>query len=802
MQTRLPRARTHASNSGMDVIRPNGIIGSGPVRIDGVLKVTGKATYGADQHVAAPAFAFLCTSPIARGRITAIDCEPALEHPGVLAILTYENVGKALRPGKTMMEGGHLAQNGAPLRDDRIYFAGQIIGMVVAETLETAQAAAEALAFSFHEDKNPAATFDAKKAVTVKANALGEAELHAGDIEKGFAAAAVGLDAWYETPAQHHNPMELFQCTCAWTADVKDPNKCHLTVWESTQNVRGFQHGLAAMLRIQPAQVRVLSPYIGGAFGSRGELGHHTALTALAAQRLGRPVKLVATRRQGFTLRTFRAETRHHLRLGADAEGRLTALDHESWEICGRRDHFAVAGSDSTARLYACANVRTLVHNVEAERQAPGFMRAPPEVPYLFPLECGLDELSYQLKLDPVKMRRRNDTMVETVTHLPFTSRALLKCINQGADIFGWSGRPATPATMRDGNEFVGFGFASAMYPTQVGPAECRLTLRFTGDSPAVKAKPRATDLRATVEVGTHEIGTGIRTVIAQTAADLLGLSMEQIEVVIGDSALPAAPLSAGSNSTASVCSVVAKACEELRAKIAKAATADKHSPLHKLDANHIRLREGHALAQPPSSLTEGLATAVHRASKGKALVVNASNTPHGAPPLIGQAMIRRGKPIILGGSRLKDRMQFAFGAHFVEVRVDRSTGMVRVPRMVGVFAAGRIMNERTARAQLQGGQVWGVASALHEATELDRNLARHVNEDLAEYLLPVCADVGQVETIMLDEVDTQVNALGIKGVGELGVTGVNAAIANAVFHATGIRCRKLPIRVGDVNLP
>ncbi len=757
----------------MNLIHPNGMIGSDRRRIDGAAKVTGRALYGADQSVPGAAHAWLATAAIARGRIASIRQEEARAVPGVLEVLTFENVGKEIRPGKTMLDGGYMAHSVNPLGSDRVHFAGQIVGMVVAETAEAAEEAASALVFTYELDE-AAGGLSSPAAKQVKAKALGEAELSAGDVDEGLAGAAAVVDAWYETPAQHHNPMELFQATCAWEGD-------ELTVWESTQSVRGSQHGLAKQLGISPAKVRVLSPFIGGAFGSRGELGPYTSLVAVAAKRVGRPVKLVATREQGFTLRTFRAETRHHVRLGADREGHLTGLDHESWELTSRTDKFAVAGSDSTARLYACPNVRTKVWNVEADRQSPGFMRAPPETPYLFAMESAMDELAYKLDIDPLDLRRANETLIETVTGKPYTSRSLLQCIDKGAEVFGWAQRDRRPGRMRDGNDLVGLGYATAFYPTQVGPAECRVTL--------------TPDLRVRVEVGTHEIGTGIRTVIAQTASDLLGLPLEAVEVCIGDSRLPAAPLSAGSNSTASVCTVVAQACDKLRQRIARNIVVSKESPLYRAGVAAIGLIDGQAVA---GGKTEPLAIAVRRASRGRAMIQRATNTPHGAPPVIGPALIRRGKAIILGGSNLKDRMQFAFGAQFVEVRIDRGTGQMRVPRMVGVFAAGRIMNPRTARAQLSGGQVWGLSSALLEATEMDGPTARYVNKDLAEYLVPVAADIGTVETIMLDEVDHLVNPLGIKGVGELGVTGVNAAIANAVYHATGVRVRKLPIRIGD----
>ncbi|MBV9033318.1 MAG: xanthine dehydrogenase family protein molybdopterin-binding subunit [Acidobacteriaceae bacterium] len=752
-------------------IRTNGVIGSERARIDGMAKVTGQACYGADQLVTNPAYAYLATASIARGRIRKIESRLARSMPGVLDILTYENVGKAVKPGRHILSLGYMATALAPLRSNRIYFAGQIVAVVVAETFETAQAAAQALSIVY-KTKKPAATFDCSGVKEVKLKSMGEPELSAGHFDQAFAASPFTVDAWYETPAQHHNPLELFQTTCAWTGE-------QLTVWESNQNVRAYQHGLAQQLGLKPKNVRILSPFIGGAFGSRGELGQATALIALAAKRLNRPVKLVASRPQGFTLRTFRAETRHHLQLGADHEGRLTALSHESWELTSRTDRFALAGSDSTSRLYACPNVHTKVHNVEADRQTPGYMRAPPETPYLFPLESAMDELAYQFKMDPLELRRRNDTLVETVTGKPYTSRSLLRCMEAGAEAFGWSQRNPCPGSMRDGDDLVGWGYATAFYPTMMGPAECRVTL--------------TPDLRAIVEVGTHEIGTGIRTVIAQTAGDLLGIEVEAVEVRVGDSALPAVPLSAGSNSTASVCTVVAKACSALRRRIIKSALAAKDSSLHGAESSQVVLQKAWLEAK---TRAEPLGIAVRRAGRDKPMVESATNNPHGAPPLIGPALIRRGKPIIKGGAMLKDRMQFAFGAQFVEIHINRWTKQIRVPRMVGAFAAGRIMNPKTARSQLAGGQIWGMSAALLESTDIDHRTARYVNDNLADYQVPVNADITEVKTLMLDEQDVFVNPLGIKGVGELGITGMNAAVANAVYHATGIRCRKLPIRI------
>jgi xanthine dehydrogenase YagR molybdenum-binding subunit len=755
-----------------DLDRPAGI-GADVPRIDGRLKVTGGARYGSDMAVANPAYAVLVVSAIARGRIVAIDDGAARALPGVVEIMTYRNTAGRIRRGELFMRGsGYLGSTIQPLASDRIEHAGEIVAVVLADSFEIASDAARRIKIDYAAEP-PSAGFDSPGADTVAAKDVSKSheDPTVGDAEAAFAGAAVKLEADYATPTQHHNPIELFATTCAW-----DGGK--LTVWESSQNVYGFKNGVAQQLGIAPDDVRVVSPFIGGAFGSRGSLTQRTALIAEAARRLNRPVKLVATRDQGFTIATYRAETRHHVKLAAERSGKLVALVHEGWEVTSRRDDYMVSGTDASTRLYACPNIASKVSIVHADRATPGFMRSPPELPYLFPIESAMDELADALDIDPVELRRLNDAPFEPIKHLPYTSRRLMPCFDAAAKAFGWNRRNPRPQSMRDGDWLIGWGCAAAMYPTQIAAATARVALSAQG--------------QAKVQTASHDIGTGAYTAIALTAAGRLGVPLDRVVVELGDTELPPAPVSGGSNSTASVCNVVAKACDEIRDRIAAAAVRANDGPFAGGDAGTLTLADG-KLADGNGN-AEPIGTAIRRTGSG-AIEVYAENVPDGVPA-DAVAKLYDGQSRLAGGARLKDRIEFAFGAEFVELRVHRLTREIRCPRIVGAFAAGTIVSPKTAESQLMGGLIWGISSALHEATEIDRRAARYYNTDLAEYLVPVNADIGEVEVIMLPEEDREVNPLGIKGIGELANVGTNAAVANAVHHATGIRVRELPIRL------
>jgi xanthine dehydrogenase YagR molybdenum-binding subunit len=739
------------------------LFGSPVSRIDGVAKVTGAARYASDERVANPVFAYFVTSRIARGRIGAFKLESAQSVAGVLDILTHENVRDQTKPS-VGPDGGPTTTT---LESDRIWHAGQIIAIVLADTYEAAREAAHKVEVVYIPEP-ASASFDSLGTETEPHKPQKGPDPNKGDAAAAFAAAAVKFEARYATPTQHHNAIELFTATCVWDGPK-------LTIYEPSQFMWGTKNGVAKQLDVDPANVRAISRYIGGAFGSKGP-NPRTAWIALAARRLNRPVKLAPTRDQGFTIATYRAETRQHIKLGATPEGRLTAFLHEGWEVTSRPSGYNVAGVESTARMYACPNIATAVNVVHADRSTPGYMRAPPETPYMFALESAMDELAYELKMDPIELRRINDTQTDPVDGLPFSSRSLMQCFDQAAAQFGWRNRNPLPGSMRDGDWLVGFGCATACYPSNVGPAAARVSLTADG--------------KAIVGIAGHEIGTGAYTVVAITAARSLGLKVADVTVHMGDSELPPLMIAGGSNNAASAANVVAKACEELRQRIAKAAILAADSPFRGVDPDTLHLSDGRL--SDDAGRSEPLSAAVSRA--GHRLEVYTENVPQGLPA-DAVASMAKGKPTMLGGAGRKDVAAFAFGAHFVEVRVHSRTREIRVPRVVSAFAAGTIVNPITAHSQFMGGAIWGLSSALLEETVLDIGSARYVNNNLADYLIPVNADVPSVEIIMVAENDEHVNPLGIKGIGEIGIVGMNAAVANAVFHATAKRIRDLPIR-------
>jgi xanthine dehydrogenase YagR molybdenum-binding subunit len=725
---------------------PQANMGEPAPRVDARQKVTGEARYASDFPVANPAYAVLVTSAIAKGRLVGLDIEAAKAVPGVLDILTQDNTGE-LKEVKFGSGGGGASTSIQKLGPD-IAHEGQIIAVVVADTFEAAREGAYLVKASYAADA-PSASFGSPGVTEEDVTKVSERHKHmpqAGDAEQALAGADVVLDAEYGTPTQHHNPIELFTTTCAW-------DDGHLTVYEPSQFVYGLKNGLAKKMGIDAEKVRAVSPYVGGAFGSKGQFTPRTGLVALAARRLNRPVKLVASRKQGFTIATYRAETRHRVRLGARHDGKLVGYSHEGWEITSRPDPYAVAGVAESAHLYAFGAVATHVDIVHADRNTPGFMRSPPVVPYIYALESAMDELAVKLNIDPVELRRINDTTQDPITGKPYSSRSLMKCYDAAAEAFGWSRRKAQVGAMRDGDWLIGLGCATAVYPTHVGVCTARVRLLANGET--------------RVQVAVHEIGNGAYTVIAQMAAERLGVPLSSVSVEVGDSSLPPGSVAGGSNTTASSCSTVLKACDAILAKLGVAG----QSP-----------RNPQALADQFKQLGVG------------AIEEYAEFIPPGVSPDAVQKLYA-GTSTQTGGHEAA-KLMYAMGAEFVEVRINARTREVRVPRMVGAFAAGRIMNTRTARSQLMGGMIWGISSALHEATEVDPRTARYVNDNLADYLIPVNADVDQVDIILVPEQDDFVNPAGVKGIGELANVGTAAAVANAVYHATGIRIRQLPIRI------
>lgn len=723
-------------------------------RVDGRLKVTGKAGYSAEIPQANIAYAVLVGSAIASGKITSIDTSVAEKSGGVIAILTHLNATKFTKL-PTFSTGGAAADNRLPLADGTIYHSGQYVAVVVADTFEQATHAASLVQVSY-DQKTPLTDLESQRGNAVlpkgKIGMTKDADTMRGNIEQGLAQAEVRVEQTYITPTENHNPMEPHATTAIWEGDK-------LTVYDSTQYTFGVRKSLADGFGIPEENVRVICNFIGGAFGCKGNMWSHVPLTALAAREVKRPIKLVLTRQQMFTSVGHRAETEQTITLGATKDGHLTALSHRgiSHSCDPEIGEFAEPFTVATHMLYACPNLQTSQRVVHLNKGQPTFMRAPGEAPGVYALECALDELAYALKIDPIELRLRNHADTDPDTNLPWSSKSLKECYRLGAEKFGWAKRNPAPASMRDGRYLVGMGMATATYPAYRFGASATAQIDQNG--------------KLLVQSGSHEMGTGTATVMAQLAADVLGMPMQDVRFELGDTRMPRAPVSGGSATAASVGTAVEGATKAVRAKLLAMVQEDKRSPFYGIPESELSFQNSQILHKTDATKAETYAEILKRQNLAQ---VEASF----------DAKFDGKEPYSM----------HSFGAQFAEVRVDPELGEVRVTKFVGAFGTGRILNYKTARSQMLGGIVMGIGMALHEETVTDLQTGRIVNANLGEYHVPVHADIPAIEPYFVEEIDQYVNPMGAKGIGEIGITGVAAAVANAVYHATGKRIRDLPI--------
>jgi xanthine dehydrogenase YagR molybdenum-binding subunit len=673
-------------------------VGTPLSRVEGRAKVTGQAQYAYEQPVEGVVYAAAITATVASGAITHIDAARALGLPGVLAVISHENAPRLAEVGDREL---------MILQSPEVAYRGQIVGAVVAESLETAREAADAVTLEYD-----AAAHDVELRPghprfykPEKVNPSFPADVAHGDLDAGLAAAEVVVDATYTTQPLHNNPMEPHASLALW-------ENGGLTLYDSIQGSWRAHNDLAELFELDPEHVRVISHHVGGGFGSKGTPRPQAVLAAIAARMVERPVKVALTRQQLFAMVGYRTPTIQRVRLGAARDGRLRAIGHDAFEQTSTIREFAEQTTIATRHMYAAPDRLTTHRLVALDVPTPSWMRAPGECPGMYALESAMDELAVACGIDPIELRMANEPPEDPEKGIPWSSRNLVACLREGAERFGWADRDPTPGARRDGRWLIGTGVAASTYPAYRSPSQA--TARSDADG------------GFTVQIAAADIGTGARTVLTQIAADALGVDPEQVRMEIGDSRFGPAALAGGSMGTASWGSAVVKACQAL-------------------------------LAQGEGEVT------VNTSDEVKAL---------------------------------SNRSRHAFGAQFVEVRVDTASGEVRVPRVLGVFGVGRVLNPKTARSQLIGGMTMGIGMALHEGSVMDREFGDYLNHDLAQYHVPACADIQDIEAAWVDEDDDELNPMGSKGIGEIGIVGTAAAVANAVFHATGTRVRDLPIRL------
>jgi xanthine dehydrogenase YagR molybdenum-binding subunit len=723
-------------------------IGTPTSRVDGPAKVTGAAKYAGDARAPGLAYGALVTSSIAKGRIAAIDTSAALRVEGVLDVLTHENRPRMARSAAAYKDDVAPEQGSPfrPLYDDVILFSGQPIALVLAEEWEIARFAATLVRVEY--DTEPSVTdLNVQRDHTFEVD---QPHQPRGDTERAYRAAAVRHKAEYYIPIEHHNPIELYATTVLWDGDGK------LMVYDKTQGVQNVRNYLCSVFSMTPDDVRVLSPFMGGGFGSGLRPAHQAAMAVLAARALERSVRLVLTRQQMYAL-CYRPATIERLAIGAARDGTLDAITHEAIAVTSQYEDFARNDTGWSGQLYTSPNANYVHRLARVDLPTPADMRAPGAATGVYGLECAMDELAVALKLDPIELRLRCYSDRDQHDDLPYTSKKLRECYRQGAEAFGWNKRNPEPRSMRDGSELVGWGMATGVWEALQMDAAVRIVLTANG--------------HADVACAFSDIGTGTYTIVAQVAADLLGLPLESVTVRLGDSSLPRAPVEGGSWTAASISHAIAKTAGEIRNELWQLAKAVPDSPLAGSEFDDIALVGGSIVDKNDKARGVAIADAMRHGKRDR-LERETTNS-------------------------FDDDEEHARNTHsaiFAEVKVDEELGVVRVTRVVSAVAAGRILNTKTARSQIMGGVVWGIGMALHEETRVDHTFGRPMNANLAEYHVPVNADIHDIEVIFVEEPDELVNPLGIKGVGEIGIVGVAAAIANAVYHATGKRVRDLPI--------
>ena len=742
------------------------VIGQGIDRLDGRLKVTGQATYSAEHKLPGLAYGVMVLSTVPKGRIVAIDADGVRRLPGVLLVMTHQNVlrlpkqkddDKQGKAGAREQSKPDQSQQPPPpkltlLQDDRVEYNAQPVAVVVADTFERAQDAARRLQVRYAAEP---AQLDFEKAKQKLRRPDSQpdrpADTGRGNLARSMGNAATRLDLTYTTPMENHNPLEPHATIAAWEGN-------QLTVYDATQNISGVRKTIAQNMGIDPETIRVVCPFVGGGFGSKGTTWSHVVLAAMAAKMAKVPVKLVLERTQMFGPVGARPLTEQRLRLGTDPAGKLLAMSHDTISSTSFVADFTEPCTTVSRKGYASESLQTSQRLATLNVGVPTYMRAPGESSGSFAVESSIDELAYALKMDPVELRLLNYAEKDPEKDIPWSSKSLRECFQVGASRFGWAKRNVVPGSMRIGRTQVGWGMATASYPANRKGAKAKAILRPDGT--------------AVVQSGTHDLGTGTYTVMAQVAADALGLPVSMVRFELGDTRLPEAPVSGGSQTVASVGPAVYRAAREARDKLIAATLGDASSPLHGLNENDVDSADGWLIAKSDPTKRIAIRDALART---------------GGQPIVGEASADH------GNEKKRYSMQ-AFGAVFVEVHVDPDLGTVRIPRIVGAYGVGRVLNRKTTHSQLMGGIVWGIGMGLMEKTEMDWRVGRAVNANLADYHVPVNADIGDIDITVVDEHDAYINELGTKGVGEIGITGVAAAIANAIYHATGKRIRDLPI--------